>query len=146
MNLNKVLDLVATNLNIDKSILLNVIKDKIDLNKEIHDVDTINKLIDVDSKINNFEKNNIVHDHTKHNFTKLKNNLGKMQILVLISKLKKSTNCDDIINTLLNVLNNKFENINNILKSDFSQNGGSNNKYYNKYLKYKIKYLKILLK
>lgn len=145
MNLNKILDLVANNLNINKSILLDVIKDKIDLNKEIHDVDTINKLIEVDNKINNFEKN-ILYDNTKQNFQKLKNNLGKMQILVLISKLKKTTNCDDIINTLLNVLNNKFENINNILKSDFSQNGGSNNKYYEKYLKYKIKYLKILLK
>ena len=51
---------------------------------------------------------------------------------------------DDIINTLLTVLNAKFENINKILVTYLMQTGGGD-KYYKKYIKYKIKYLKLSL-
>lgn len=151
MNIIYILKLIASRLNIDDAILLNAVKNKInekELNDEITDpekIKKINELLDVDSRLLEFEKNNILHDHTKQNFNKLKENLGKLQILVLIKKLSESTGCNDIINTLLNILNNKFENINSILTSNLVQTGGTNKKYYKKYIKYKTKYLKLLL-
>ena len=150
MNITYILKLIASRLDINENILLNAIKDKIndkELNNEITDPDRlikINELLDVDSKLVEFEKNNILQEHTKVNFNKLKQNLGKLQILVLIKKLTESKGCGDVINALLSVLNTKFENVNNILISHLVQSGGTNNNYYNKYIKYKIKYLNLL--
>ena len=152
MNIIKILNLIATRLNIDENILLNAVKDKIndtELNIEITDQDKlykINELLNIDSKFVEFEQKNILQERTKRNFNKLKQNLGKLQILVLIKKLNESKGCDDIINALLSVLNTKFESVNNILSSELIQTGGiqtggMNNKYYEKYIKYKTKYL-----
>ena len=57
---------------------------------------------------------------TKENFNKLKQTLGKVQILVLIKKLSESRGCDDVINSLLSVLNTNFESVNNILTSNLT--------------------------
>jgi hypothetical protein len=150
MNITYILKLIASKLNINENTLLDVIKGKIndnELNIEITDPDKlirINELLDVDSKLVEFEKNNILQEHTKQNFNKLKQNLGKLQILVLIKKLSESKGCDDILNALLSVLNTKFESVNNILTSNLIQIGGTNDKFYKKYIKYKTKYLQLL--
>jgi len=151
MNIIYILQLIATKLNIDENILIDTIKNKVN-DKELTNIitdsdklDKINNLLKIDSQFNDFEKNNIKNENTKQNFNKLKQNLGKLQILVLINKLSKSDKCDDIINALLNILTEKFENINNILSTDLIQIGGNQNKYYKKYIKYKKKYLKLYL-
>jgi trehalose-6-phosphate synthase len=147
MNIIFILKSIASRLNIDENTLLDAVKGKInnkELNNEITDPDRlmkINELLDVDSKLVEFERNNILQEQTKENFNKLKQTLGKLQILVLIKKLSESKGCDDVINSLLSVLNTKFESVNNILTLNLIQTGGTGNKYYKKYIKYKIKYL-----
>jgi hypothetical protein len=149
MNISTLSQNIANKLNIDSNILLNVIKSNLNetqLNSPITDPEllkNINNLINIDGEINDIEQN-LKENETKNNFNKLKENLGKLQILVLIKNLEKSKSCDSVVKSLLNVLNNKFESVNNILESDLKQHGGTNENYYNKYLKYKIKYLKLL--
>jgi len=157
MNINDILILMAEKLNINKELLFNSINSNIsteDLNMNINDeqkIEKINKLLSIDSKFVEFE-HKLSNESTKSSFNKLKENMGQLQILILIKGLSKSKSCDDIINTLLNILNSKFSGINDILKYDLEQTnnipqlGGSYNndhKYYNKYIKYKIKYLKL---
>ena len=98
--------------------------------------DKIKKLIEQDKEINQFgNKYNIKSD----NFNELKINLGKLQLLAI---LKKANNCEDVLNSFIDLLNNKIGAVNNILKAKL-QAGGSdiNYEYYRKYNKYKNKYL-----
>jgi hypothetical protein len=158
MNIIDIIKNIAKKLKISETILLDIIKPKItdkELNENIIDTEIINKLLNIDSQFVTFEDKYIIKEKTKNNFNELKNNLGKLQILVLINKLKKSENCDDILNSFLSVFNNKFKTINNILISELnqldshqlgeSQLGGGNFIYYKKYIKYKIKYLQLLI-
>lgn len=149
MNVKDFINLMAGKLNIKEDILLNAIKSNSNINEETLNIEItdetkiqkINKLLDVDSQFIEFEQK-LLNQSTKSSFKKLKENMGQLQILILIKSLNKSNNCDDIINALLSVLNNKIDNINDILKYDLDQSGGGGN-YYNKYIKYKIKYLKL---
>jgi len=151
---------IANILNIKPDDLTNIIQEKLseDELKQIIDNDDVNNLINHDSTFAEFEKNILIQE-TRDNFSNLKQNLGKLQTLVLINKLKKSKNCDDILNSLFSTFNNKFKNINNILLSELNQAGGNQIggnqiggnqiggntlKYYKKYIKYKIKYLQLL--
>ena len=67
-------------------------------------------------------------------------NLVELQILTLI---QKKENCDKVIDGLLDVLNKKIKIVNDTLKENLTQAGGSNDKYIKKYLKYKNKYLSL---
>jgi hypothetical protein len=150
MNILEISERVAFNLNIDPKILIDIIEiklngDKQKMNEKISDpikIKKIKELFLVDSKLFEFEEKNIKTEKVRTNFNELKNNLGKLQILVLIKNLEKTKDCDSILNVLLSTLNNKFETVNSILSNKLDQNGGSEN-YYNKYLKYKIKYLNL---
>ena len=150
MNIINILKLMASRLNVAENILLDAIKGKIsdkELNDKITDpirLTKINELLEIDAKLVQFGINNITQERTKNNFNKLKENLGQLQILILVKKLNDSKGCDDVINTLLTVLNAKFESINNVLVDNLMQTGGGeDDKYYKKYIKYKIKYLKL---
>lgn len=146
MNIYTLTQKIALQLNINENILLEIIKSNLSdtqLNIEITDQELINKinnLLTADMEIQNIETQ-FKEKETINNFNKLKNNLGKLQVLVLLKKLKKSKDCDSVVKSLLGALNNKFESVNHILESDLVQQGGSNDKYYTKYLKYKMKYL-----
>lgn len=148
MNILKISNIIATRLGINPNTLKNIIEIRLtekQLNEEITDpekISKINELFKVDSNFLEFEKINIKEENTKNNFNKLKENLGKLQILVLIKNLEKTKDCDSVLNALLGVLNNKFDAVNNMLSSDLKQNGGGVN-FFNKYIKYKIKYLKL---
>ena len=148
MNILQISNNIAKNLNINKDILDNILENKIEkeqLNEPIKDINKlneINKLLEVDSKIFDFEKN-LKNNETIENFKLLKENLGKLQILVFIKSLEKSKDCNDILNAFIELLNNKFKIVNNILSDDLVQTGGGNINYLNKYIKYKSKYLKI---
>ena len=148
MNILKISNDVALRLNIDPVTIKSIIESRLtneQLNEEIKDtqkLERINQLLVTDSSFLEFEKNNIKEGKTKESFDKLKENLGKLQILVLIKNLEKTKDCDSVLNALLGVLNNKFDSVNNMLSSNLVQNGGGVN-YFNKYIKYKIKYLKL---
>ena len=150
MNILKISNDVASKLGIKSGILEDIIKSRLSLkqlNEEITDpgkLEKINELFAADSNFLNFEKENIKEGKTKENFDKLKENLGKLQILVLIKNLEKTKDCDSVLNALLGVLNNKFDTVNNMLSSNLQQNGGGVS-YYNKYIKYKVKFLNLKL-
>jgi hypothetical protein len=139
---------IAEKLNINSEILLDILRTKLNdeqLTKIIDDpqkIDHINKLLNADNSLDNFQKENIKQEITNQNFNKLKENIGKLQVLVLVKGLEKTKDCDGVINVLLSALNNKFETVNDILKTDLIQTGGGTN-YFNKYIKYKLKYLEL---
>jgi hypothetical protein len=113
-------------------------------------IDTIIKLLGSDKDINNFG-NSLKNQQVKDNFNQLKNNLGKLQVLVLLKKIDKSKNCDDVLNTFIGIINNKVSIVNDIMEKKLDNNliggqiGGSTNdkEYIGKYIKYKLKYLKL---
>jgi hypothetical protein len=149
MNILEISKNVATNLDIDSKEFENIIRSRLtedQLNEKIIDrdkVDKINQLLRVDLQFLDFEKKNIKSENTKKNFNKLKENLGKLQILVLIKNLEKSKDCDSVLNVLLSALNNKFETVNTILSDDLVQSGGGSVNHFDKYIKYKVKYLNL---
>lgn len=126
-----------------------IIKDRIpDNNRIINDSGLMEKvllLLRSDSEINQFETK-LKSKKVLQNFQIMKERLAELQVLALIKKLEKSDTCDDVINSFLVVLNNKFEGVNNVLADSINyegQKGGggniSNINYYSKYLKYKLK-------
>jgi len=148
MSIKDIANKIAEKLNIDSQILFEILQTKLsqeELNKPIddpHKIEHIAKLLNADNELENFQRENIKEESTNLNFNKLKENIGKLQVLVLIRGLQKTKDCDSVINVLLSALNNKFDSVNNILATDLKQTGGGVD-YYNKYIKYKIKYLKL---
>lgn len=166
INIKDIAIQIATKLEIEKSILEKIIDENLSIEEQnIESTDIklklINDMIASDNDIKNFEikiKNNTI----KERFNLLKQNLGKLQILIFIKKLKKSKDCDEMLSALLSIFNNKIHSVNNILKNNLTQNGGSYNIendieidiaieddidiYYNKYIKYKLKYMMLLYK
>jgi len=124
--------------------LIKIINDKIPAaDQNLNDVqkEQIRKLLESDTKINDFG-NGIVDDPTKLKFTELKGNLAKLQLLVIMKKMEKSKNCDDVINSFISVFNNKLNTVNDILTTNIQIGGRNNINYQLKYLKYKNKYIK----
>ena len=142
-NITDFANLVASKLQIESKDLITIIdQKKININETIDESTNIKikELLKADDDINNFDKY-IKTEKVKKNFNLLKKNLAELQVLVILKKLEKVENCDEVINVLLSALNNKLELTNNILESNL-QKGGNNSEinYYNKYLKYKNKY------
>ena len=115
-------------------------------------LDQINDLLEKDNEINKFQdKLKGSSEKLLANFSLLKQNLGKLQILILLKNLESSENCDDMLNSFILVLNNKLESVNSIMETSVAkkldepnkQTGGGNNKYFYKYNKYKFKYLSL---
>jgi hypothetical protein len=110
-------------------------------------IDVIMNLLKSDTDINDFG-NSLKNQEVKDNFNKLKNNLGKLQVLVLLKKIDKSKNCDDVLNTFIGIINNKVSVVNDIMEKKLvggGQVGGGRNgkEYIGKYVKYKLKYLRL---
>ena len=68
--------------------------------------------------------------------------MGKLQILALTKNLKKAEKCEEVLNTFINLMNNKIGQVNDVLKTNLQFGGGQKN-YFKKYIKYKKKYLLI---
>ncbi len=148
MNILDISKTISIKLGIDQKILDDILKQKLSdeqLKMEFKDdekICKINSLLETDANILKFGESQITQESTKNNFNKLKNSLGKLQILVLINNLKKSKNCDDVLDSFIKVFNDKIETVNTILADNLTQTGGKAN-YFIKYLKYKKKYLNI---
>jgi hypothetical protein len=128
--------------------------------------DNLDKLEKADKELRSFltrlEKE---HPKTVNSFKELLKNLTKLQVLIFINK--KSEDCTKIIDDLNKTMNNKIEAVNSIISSSlekpsevnsasvstkylkgkrnglFNLFGGANIDDNIKYLKYKIKYLKL---
>jgi hypothetical protein len=103
-------------------------------------LDKINKLLENDKEINEFNIEDL-DENVINNFNSLKQNLGKLQILILMKKLEKSNTTSDVLLSFIQVLNQKIENVNEILVDQ--QGGGYSNadlNYKKLYIKYKYKY------
>jgi hypothetical protein len=98
-------------------------------------LDIIQNLLTSDDEINQFG--------TRHglgqNYTELKNSLGRLQLLALAKNLARAESCDDVLNTFIQMMNNKIGQVNQVLQTNL-QFGGNQINYYKKYKKYKKKY------
>ena len=132
-------NLIAQRLGIEEEIILNSIPQEL-VNQIISDdqIEKIQALINSDIEINNFGLDNNLGE----NFNELKSNLGKLQILALTKNLKKAEKCEEVLNTFINLMNNKIGQVNDVLKTNLQFGGGQKN-YFKKYIKYKKKYLLI---
>jgi len=152
MNILDISELISKALGIDNEILRKILEDKLSpeqlsLNFENDEkMVKIKSLLEKDANILKFGDDHI-KGKSKENFIKLKNSLGKLQILVLINDIKKSKDCNDVLDSFMKVFNDKIDSVNTILEDNLTQKGGNNNNIYiKKYLKYKIKYLKYKIK
>lgn len=128
---------VANRLGIDANQLIRYLPDNL-LGVQIQNqqlLDTIENLLQSDNEINQFG--------TRHglgqNYTDLKNSLGRLQLLALAKNLARAERCDDVLNTFIQMMNNKIGQVNQVLQTNL-QMGGNQINYYKKYKKYKKKY------
>lgn len=136
--IRKFAETIATNLQIDKKIIINEINDNLlDRNIDSALEGKFTELLQTDQNIQTFGSQQELNDND--NFIELKNNLGRLQLLVLIKNLNKAENCTDVLNAFINVMNTKIETVNEVLRSNI-QSGGNQIDYYQKYKKYKKKY------
>ena len=108
----------------------------------------VDELFFVDRDLKNFYDNLGKDYHIKDNWDKMTESLGELQMLSLLEKVEGT--CDEVINALLDALSKKITKVNEILRSKLHQpaagrrearGGNINDKYLNKYLKYKNKYV-----
>jgi len=99
-----------------------------------------------------FERFKSANSNLPSNFNTLQENLKRMDLLLLKHTFKKAKdegkNANEVLENFITILNDKVNNVNQLL----GQTGGNinqesqvetNEKYYQKYLKYKNKYLNL---
>lgn len=159
-NILEIADEISKKLQVNPDKFRHIIQEKIPFkNRIIRDKTLLQKIFSLlvsDVEINKFESK-IKNPVVLNSFGKMKEKLAELQVLTLIKKLEKSESCDDMIHSFITVLNNKIDNVNEILEDSLIQSGGGNNhriensenyeyyEYYLKYLKYKIKNNKLEL-
>lgn len=158
-NILDVATIMAKKLNIDNGRLEDLIKRKIPDHENIvldeFLIYKINLLLHADKNIDEFE-NKLSNGSVRNNFNILKEHLAELQISMLIKKIKKVNDVDDILGIFLTLLNNKLGVVNDILTESlqsggkrinedhadyFKQSGGGTDfsPHYVKYIKYKLK-------
>ena len=134
-------DVTINNVTInDVQLISSGIKD-LDEKKKNFIIEYIDKFSTIDTEISN----DLAQYPDMNNANNFLDKLFRLQRNILLTYIKENTsiNCSEPINKILELSNEKFNYSNEIL-TNYLQNGGNkNNKYYNKYLKYKIKYLSI---
>lgn len=84
----------------------------------------ISELFDNDVKLNKLELKlkSTSENFNQENFTKLKENIGKLEILGLIGRLKKAENFNDVMNSFVTVMNEKLDGVTKILEASIMDN------------------------
>ena len=133
--ITQIIDKIIVSLNLnqeDKTKLNTIIQDKIAKNEIEATVDITpelkEKLDGIDSgnnKMKTFEMTQMKQytPNTIKNFNSLKYNLGKLQVMILINKIKKATDNSVILDTMLDALNSTMGTMSNML--DMNLIGGS---------------------
>lgn len=119
---------------------------------------TIGNLIKADQELKNLEMNSEFNMYIQNNIAQwkdLKKNIGKLQALTLINKISKERDCNNVIKTMIKVMNDKIKLINELKESEYpkqqsaqqttqqttQQQMGGERDYKQKYMKYKKKYM-----
>jgi len=113
------------------------------LNKHKY-VNHINNILNNNKRLDKLEKL-FKNDLLKKKIKTLKKKMGQVQTLALLKDDQNKKDFNIVLNDVISTFNNKVEKINNVLENNFDQSGGDSKIYYYKYLKYKIKYLTLLL-
>lgn len=143
VNIYDICNTIQDKLGIKNNILIKILEEKKISNLLIDDKlkDNIDKLFEIDNKLNDFINKNI-NKNTQENLKIFRENLGKLQILVLIKKLNELNDSTEIIKSFIDIFNKKITNVNNILLTQLDDQKGGNIDYnFKKYIKYKKKYL-----
>ncbi len=139
LQVDNIITSIASTLNVTDTNLKSYIKNYKNIKIKNEPI-LINKILNNNVRMNkinkHFENNNHIYEKIKD----LKKKLAVLQLNNIIKKDDKS----DLLNNVIQTIDNKIVNINNIIENNLSQRGGYSNNYYYKYLKYKIKYLKLL--
>jgi len=130
-------DLVLTNIKKKKKFKINNLN-KHKYVKHINNILNNNKRLD---KLGKLFKNDLL----KKKIKTLKKQMGQVQTQALFHDNQNKKDFNIVLNDVISTFNNKVEKINNVLENNFDQSGGNSKIYYYKYLKYKIKYLTLLL-
>lgn len=147
--IQKIFEILGINNENDREKIKRLIS-KIDDDDKVTFVNRLEKKIDIilnqDAKFAELKlnlKDMIDFNEISVNWDKLMFQMGKLQTLILINKLKDG-NINKLIDSIISAFDRKFNIINDILEENIGigqQNGGY--KRISKYLKYKIKYLEI---
>jgi hypothetical protein len=113
------------------------------LNKHKY-VNHINNILNNNKRLDKLGKL-FKNDLLKKKIKTLKKKMGQVQTLALLKDDQNKKDFNIVLNDVISTFNNKVEKINNVLENNFDQSGGDSKIYYYKYLKYKIKYLTLLL-
>jgi hypothetical protein len=131
-------------------------------------INLVKSLKEADEQLNKLTENSEFKEYAnkyKQEWDDFKRGLGKMQSLILLEKIKVTKDCSSVISLLIGALNQKIKSVNKILEANINpgqvkqespapqpptppplpqQVGGAMDEMYKeKYLKYKIKYLKL---
>jgi hypothetical protein len=130
-------DLVLTTIKKKKKFKIN------NLNKHKY-VNHLNNILNNNKRLDKLGKL-FKNDLLKKKIKTLKKKMGQVQTLALLKDDQNKKDFNIVLNDVISTFNNKVEKINNVLENNFDQSGGDSKMYYYKYLKYKIKYLTLLL-
>jgi hypothetical protein len=156
VNYDKFIDNIFKSLGIEnesstiKSELLNLKNsDKIQIMESTQIQGLIKQLNDADTKINKLA-NGDLQNYVNSNNDKWKGMLlefGRLQALSILKNVSKSENCDEKINKIVDAMTEKLSTVNTVLTENLNPttnkylSSGSEFNYFQKYLKYKNKYL-----
>lgn len=137
---------------LNESVLTTIQKKKLKINNSNKHkyVNHINNILNNNNRLDKLEKI-VKNDLLKNNIISLKKKMGKVQILSLLKDKQDNKEFNILLNDVISTFSNKVDKINNVLEYNLTQTGGNSNIvdnsniYYYKYLKYKIKYLTLLL-
>ena len=137
---------------LNESVLTTIQKKKLKINNSNKHkyVNHINNILNNNNRLDKLEKI-VKNDLLKNNIISLKKKMGKVQILSLLKDKQDNKEFNILLNNVISTFSNKVDKINNVLEYNLTQTGGNSNNvdnsniYYYKYLKYKIKYLTLLL-
>lgn len=137
---------------LNESVLTTIQKKKLKINNSNKHkyVNHINNILNNNNRLDKLEKI-VKNDLLKNNIISLKKKMGKVQILSLLKDKQDNKEFNILLNNVISTFSNKVDKINNVLEYNLTQTGGNSNIvdnsniYYYKYLKYKIKYLTLLL-
>lgn len=137
---------------LNESVLTTIQKKKLKINNsnKHNYVNHINNILNNNNRLDKLEKI-VKNDLLKNNIISLKKKMGKVQILSLLKDKQDNKEFNILLNDVISTFSNKVDKINNVLEYNLTQTGGNSNIvdnsniYYYKYLKYKIKYLTLLL-
>ena len=124
--------------------------DKYTIENKIKIIDNVNdaiqKLENADKQLKRTIDSQLNKPIFTANVERMKEELAELQGLIILKKINEN-DCDGVINSLIGAITNKLAVVNDLLKTNLSeQTGGSLDelKYKSKYLKYKSKYLNLI--